>query len=123
MTSGPIRMFRLFGGLDRSVTAKVYCFAILSLLTVASLAFASIYFSRTTEQAAQRLYSEGFFGITSSTNLELLLERHRRIVESMPSEVDRPRLQGQHQELEAIKLKLTELIAEISARTDNSIVD
>jgi signal transduction histidine kinase/DNA-binding NarL/FixJ family response regulator/HPt (histidine-containing phosphotransfer) domain-containing protein len=116
-------MFRLFGGLDRSVTAKVYCFAILSLLTVASLAFASIYFSRTTEQAAQRLYSEGFFGITSSTNLELLLERHRRIVESMPSEVDRLRLQGQHQELEAIKLKLTELIATIGAQTNSPVLD
>jgi hypothetical protein len=120
---GTIKAFRLFGRLDRSVTAKVYCFAFLSLLTVASLAFASIYFSRTTESAAQRLYSEGFFGITSSTNLELLLERHRRIVESMPSEVDRRRLQGQHQELETIKLRLTDLIANISARTNSQALD
>src|SRR4051812_27623869 len=122
MTFGPINTFRFFGGWDRSVSAKVYCFAILSLLTVASLAFASIYFSRTTEQAAQRLYSEGFFGITSSTNLELLLERHRRIVESMPSEADRLRLQDQHQELDAIKLKLTELIANIGAQTNSPVL-
>src|SRR6267154_1047998 len=114
---------RLFERVNSSITAKLYAFAFLSLLTVTSLAFASIYFSRTTESAAQRLYGEGFFGITSSTNLELLLERHRRIVESMPSEVDRERLASQHQELERIKLRLRELIADISARTDNSILD
>src|SRR5882762_7665077 len=94
---------RLFERVNSSITAKLYAFAFLALLTVVSLASASIYFSRTTESAAQRLYNEGFFGITSSTNLELLLERHRRIVESMPSEADRNRLQSEHQELETIK--------------------
>ena len=114
---------RIFRRLDRSITARVYCFAFLSLLTVTSLAFAAIYFSRTTENAAQRLYSEGFFGITSSTNLELLLERHRQIVESMPSGVDRRQLAIEHEELETIKLKLTELIAEIGAQTNSQVLD
>src|SRR5947209_5621447 len=123
MKLGTIKTSRLFDRLDRSVAAKVYCFAFLSLLTVVSLAIASIYFSRTTESAAQRLYSEGFFGITSSTNLELLLERHRRIVESMPSEVDRQRLESQHQELETIKVKLTGLIGTIGAQAKSPILD
>ncbi len=52
----------------------------------------------------------GFFGILNSTRLELLLERHRRIVESMPSEVDRDRLQSGRNELGQIKQRLSELI-------------
>src|SRR5258708_1981253 len=77
-----------------SVSAKLYCFAFLTLLAVAALAAASIYFSQTTENAARRLYGDGFVGVLNSARLELLLERHRRIVESMPSEVDRERLQS-----------------------------
>src|ERR1041385_170961 len=81
------------------IAAKLYCFAFLSLLAVATLSVSSIYFSRTTETAAQRLYGVGFVGILNSTRLDLLLERHRRIVESMPSEVDRDRLQASRNEL------------------------
>ena len=69
------------------ISAKLYCFAFLSLLAVATLSISSIYFSRTTETAAQRLYGVGFVGILNATRLDLLLERHRRIVESTPSEV------------------------------------
>ena len=53
----------------------------------------SIYFSRTTESAAHHLYGDSFLGVLNSTRLELLLANHRRIVESMPPEVDRDRLQ------------------------------
>src|ERR1041385_8738825 len=81
------------------IAAKLYCFAFLSLLAVATLSVSSIYFSRTTETAAQRVYGVGFVGILNSTRLDLLLERHRRIVESMPSEVDRDRLQAGRNEL------------------------
>ena len=96
------------------ISAKLYCFAFLSLLAVATLSISSIYFSRTTETAAQRLYGVGFVGILNSTRLDLLLERHRRIVESMPSEVDRDRLQSGRNELGQIKQKLSELMIEIA---------
>src|SRR6266852_4164542 len=93
-------VLRKFSG---GISAKLYCFAFLSLVAVSSLAFASIYFSRTTETAAQRLYGDGFIGVLRSARLELLLEHHRRIVESMPSEVDRQRLQTARKELDQIK--------------------
>src|SRR5882724_9249661 len=96
------------------ISAKPYCFASLSLLAVATLSISSIYFSRTTETAAQRLYGVGFVGILNSTRLDLLLERHRRIVESMPSEVDRDRLQSGRNELGQIKQRLTELMIQIA---------
>ena len=42
-------------GFGVGISTKVYCFAFLSLLAVGTLSIASIYFSRATESAAQRL--------------------------------------------------------------------
>src|SRR5712675_2393903 len=103
-------------GLGESIAAKLYCFAFLSLLAVGSLSIASIYFSRSTESAAHRLYGDSFLGVLSSTRLELLLANHRRIVESMPPEVDRDRLQADRNELNQIKLRLSGLIEDILSR-------
>src|ERR1700736_2986620 len=81
-----------------SIAAKLYCFALLSIVAVVALASSSIYFAKTTESAAHRLYDNGFLGTLSSARLGLLLEQHRRIVESMPSEVDRARIDQDRQE-------------------------
>src|ERR1051326_692813 len=99
-----------------SIAAKLYCFAFLSLLAVGSLSIASIYFSRATETAAQRLYGDSFLGVLNSTRLELLLANHRRIVESMPPEGDRDRLYADHIELDGIKTRLLALIKEIGQK-------
>ena len=104
-----IRKFRA------SLAAKLYCFAFLSLLAVASLSLASILFARTTERAAQHLYGASFLGVLTSTRLELLLANHRRLVESMPSEVDRDKLQRARNELSQIRQRLITLIGEIAA--------
>src|ERR1043165_4786279 len=96
-----------FGG---SIAAKLYCFAFLALLAVASQSIASIYFSKSTENAARHLYADSFLGVLSSTRLELLLANHRRIVESMPPEVDRDRLQADRNEIDQIKRRLSGLI-------------
>src|SRR6266852_3131074 len=103
-------------GLGESIAAKLYCFAFLSLLAVGSLSIASIYFSRSTESAAHRLYGESFLGVLNSTRLELLLANHRRIVESMPPEVDRDRLHADRVELEDIKSKLLALMKDIGEK-------
>ena len=105
--------FRKLGG---GIATKLYCFAFLSLLAVAALATASIYFSKTTEDAAKSLYGDGFIGVTNAARLELLLEHHRRIVESMPAEVDRQRLQIERIELSQIQAKLSELMNEIALK-------
>ena len=109
----PKAVWRKLGG---GIAAKLYCFAILSLLAVGALATASLYFSKTTEEAARTLYGDGFIGVTNAAQLELLLEHHRRIVESMPAEVDRVRIQGDVQELAQIQAKLSDLVKEIQAR-------
>jgi diguanylate cyclase (GGDEF)-like protein len=103
-------------GVGASIASKLYCFAFLSLLAVASLSIASIYFSRTTENAARHLYADSFLGVLSSTRLELLLANHRRIVESMPPEVDRDRLLSDRNDLAQIKQKMTALIGEVGAK-------
>ena len=103
--------------LPSGIAAKLYCFAFLTLVTVATLSAAAIYFSHATEKAAQQLYGEGFLGLLNSGRLELLLERHRRIVESMPSEVDRDRLQTSRDELGQIQKRLSGLMEEIRPKT------
>ncbi len=104
------------GRVGASIAVKLYCFAFLTLLAVASLSIASIYFSRATENAARHLYGDSFLGVLSSTRLELLLANHRRIVESMPPEVDRDRLQAERSELAQIKTRLSGLIDEILSK-------
>jgi len=104
-------------GFGASIASRLYFFALLALLAVATLSIASIYFSRTTETAARHLYSDSFLGVLSSTRLEILLANHRRIVEAMPPEVDRDRLQADKNELEQIKRRLLTLMAEVSAKS------
>jgi len=109
-----LRVFRLNG-----LSTKLYCVAIFSIVAVTGLAAASIYFARITETAAHRLYGDGFVGVISSSRLELLIEQHRRIVESMPAEVDRARLDNGRAQLKEIAGKLTTLIQDLLAdRTD-----
>src|ERR1700682_3717858 len=95
-----------------SIAAKLYCFALLSIVAVVVLASSSIYFAKTTETAAHRLYDNGFLGTLSSARLGLLLEQHRRLIESMPSEVDRTAIDHDRQELDAIQSKMADLINE-----------
>jgi diguanylate cyclase (GGDEF)-like protein len=106
-----------------SLSTKLYCVAILSIIATSGLAAASIYFAKTTEKAAQRLYGDGFVGVISSTRLELFLEQHRRIVESMPAEVDRERLDQSRTRLNEIGTKLTSLMNDLIAEQGNPASD
>jgi diguanylate cyclase (GGDEF)-like protein len=108
---------------QRSVAASIYCLALLSILSLTALAGASLYFAKTTESAANRFYSDGFVGVLSSTRLELLLEQHRRIVESMPAEVDKVRLEKNRDELNQIHSKLISLIADLTPEGADSIAE
>jgi diguanylate cyclase (GGDEF)-like protein len=106
-----------------SLSTKLYCVAILSIIATSGLAAASIYFAKTTDKAAQRLYGDGFVGVISSTRLELFLEQHRRIVESMPAEVDRERLDQSRTRLNEIGTKLTSLMHDLIAEQGNPASD
>ena len=61
-----------------------------------------------------------FSALLNSTRLEILLANHRRIVESMPLEVDRDRLQVERHDLDQIKQRLSSLIEEITKRQSDS---
>jgi diguanylate cyclase (GGDEF)-like protein len=98
-----------------SISTKLYCVAVLSIIAISGLATASIYFAKMTDTAARRLYGDGFVGVFNSTRLELLLEQHRRIVESMPAEVDRERLDQGRTRIHEIGTKLTTLIEDLIA--------
>ena len=111
----------LFNKLTGRIVSKLYCFAFLSLLAVASVVSASIYFSRTTENAVETFYSNALVGVADSARLELMVEHNRRIVESMPLEVDRKRLQTQRSELEQTRAGLRTLMNEVAAK--NSTID
>jgi len=106
-----------------NLSTKLYCIAILSIIAVSGLAVASIYFAKVTEKAAHRLYGDGFLGVMNSSRLELLLERHRRIVESMPADVDRKRLDEGRARLKEIAASLTALIQELMAQKTDSSAD
>ncbi len=103
-----------------SIATKLYFVALLSLLAMAILATASIYFSQITENAAKRLYGDGFVEVTNAAQLELLFQHHRRIVESMPAEADRQRIQSDRNELRQLQARLLELANEIVAGSAGS---
>ena len=109
----PIFLRNGLGRYGGSIAAKLYFFATLSIVAVVALAGSAIYFTRVTEVAAVRLYDQGFLGTQNSARLGLLLEQHRRIVESMPSEVDRPRIDKALRELDETQAKLDELMRQL----------
>ena len=115
----PSSLRNAVAGHGGSIAAKLYFFATLSIVAVVALAASSIYFARVTEVAAVRLYDQGFLGTQNSARLGLLLEQHRRIVESMPSEVDRQRIDKALRELDDTQAKLEELMRQLVAQKTN----
>jgi diguanylate cyclase (GGDEF)-like protein len=73
----------------KSVAAKLYGVAALALATVAVLALLAMVYVQHTREATERLKSYSISGAGTAADLELLLERHRRIVESSPVQLDR----------------------------------
>jgi diguanylate cyclase (GGDEF)-like protein len=103
-----------------SIAARFYSLAALAIVAVSGLAISSIYFAKTTETAATYLYGDAHVGALNATRLELLLEQHRRIVESMPAEVDRARLKNSQAQLDVVRSRLIGLIGNLY---DGSSVD
>src|SRR5262245_31182503 len=120
MLAPDLRLSAVFNKLTGRIAPKFYGFAFLSLLAVVSLVVASIYCSRMSEHAVRNLHGDTLSGILNAAQLELMVEHHRRIVESMPLEVDRKRLQAERSELEQIRLGLQTFMNEVA---ENSASD
>jgi diguanylate cyclase (GGDEF)-like protein len=115
-----LRALRLRRG---SIAARFYLLAALAIVAVSGLAVSSIYFARTTETAASYLYGDAYVGVLNATRLELLLEQHRRIVESMPAEVDRVRLRNSRAQLDMVGSRLIDLINDLISHDTDSAAD
>ena len=71
------------------MTRRLYSLGGLALVAVGVLVAASIHFADETNRAARQLYDYSLSGVVNAADLELLLEKHRRIVETSPIELDR----------------------------------
>ena len=74
------------------------------------LSITSIHFARQTDIAATELYGRGFAGVHASAQLDILLERHGRLVESMPSQMERSEMERKLSDLARIEERLFDLL-------------
>ena len=88
--------------LPTQIASRLYGLGALGGLAVLLLTIAAIYFASSTHRAADYLYDQGVVGVVEAGELQLLLERHRRIIEAAPVEFDRERIDRDRQASEAI---------------------
>ena len=73
----------------RRIAGRLYFVGGMAILAVVALAAASIYFAYVTSQATHKLFDDGLVGVVDATETEILLEKHRRIVETAPTQYSR----------------------------------
>ena len=95
---------------SRSISTRLYFYLVLSLCAIAALSFTAIHFAQKTKVAAESLYGRGFVGVYSSAQLDILLERHGRIVESLPAQMEKIELERKVAGLMAIESRLRTLL-------------
>ncbi len=101
----------LFVACRRGIACRMYVIVALAVLAVGALAGASIYFANVTGHAAQVLYENSLAGVIEATDLELLLEKHRRVIEAAPLEFDRNQLRKDRRVAEDIVTRIEVLVS------------
>jgi diguanylate cyclase (GGDEF)-like protein len=92
-----------------SLAFRLYGILAVAILSIVILAFAGMHFAQVTAVAAHRLSSAGIDGIVKASELGILIEQHRRIVEAAPVEVDRTQIANSRASLQRIELRISEL--------------
>ncbi len=96
-----------------SISIKLYTIVGLLLLSVLAQSLSSILFSERMSASGNYLNSS-FTAVNSLANFQSLIERHRRIIESAPAELDRGKLKAARAELvdlaEMIETKFAEAL-------------
>ncbi len=105
-----------------SIAAQLYSSNTASLLAVAILAMASIHFARRTEAAANYLYQSGVMELQIESRFEILFQRHRRMVQAAPAELDRVRLDASRAELFKADQQLQVILRDVG-QDDKSIAN
>ena len=98
----------------QSIAVQLYSSNTASLLAVVILAVASIHFALRTETAANYLYQSGVMELQVESRFEILFQRHRRLVQAAPAELDRERLNASRAELGKADSQLQLILREVS---------
>jgi diguanylate cyclase (GGDEF)-like protein len=95
----------------RRIGGRLYCVGGFAFLAVVALAAASIYFASLTSQATHKLFDDGLVGIVDAAEIEILVERHRRIVETAPSQSSRSLIMKHGRIADALYSRIDDLAA------------
>jgi diguanylate cyclase (GGDEF)-like protein len=96
--------------LKPGLAAKSWLVAVLTLFAVSALAIPALQLSEITHAASRHVSSAVLGGITTAADIEVKLERHRRLVESAPAEIDRTTLDTDQQAALELERELERLI-------------
>ena len=110
-----VRSVRLPPTKTLGITARLYSLMALAIVAVAALAASSIHFARMTSHAATTLSRSGLAGVSRATELELLIEKHKSLVEAAAKERDAARLGFLYQSVRAIGSDLKSLAAKLES--------
>ncbi len=97
--------------MTQSLAFKLYGILVIAVVSIVALAYAGLHFAQATASAAQHLSSAGLDGIVKASELEILVEQHRRIVEAAPAEVSREHIANGRAELKRIEMRIAALCA------------
>ncbi len=100
---------RLFPTESIGISGRLYSLSALAFVAVAALAISSIHFARLTSSAAHNLGRSGLAGIARTAQLELLVAKHKHVVEAASKDIEPGRVAGLHQTVRAIGSELRTL--------------
>ncbi|MBK9080170.1 MAG: EAL domain-containing protein [Hyphomicrobium sp.] len=98
--------------LPRSIAARLYCLGVLTLGSVLVLALGAMVYLYRTEHVVIEIRDKDVKLASASADIELLLERHRRIVESAPIQLDLVAVDRDRRLTEALADKISALTAD-----------
>jgi len=94
-----------------SIGRRLYVIAGLALAALALIATVSVYFASLTGRAAQVVYERSLVAVVEAAELELLIEKHRRIVEAAPLEFDRSQIRKDKRTAEDLRLRIERIVS------------
>ncbi len=105
-------MIRVAHVLPRPVAAQLYCVAATAVLAVIGLALAAVSYTTHSTYTVTALRDDGITAAGLAADVELLLERHRRMIASAPSRYDRLEMRTSARNAEDVARHIEDLVAQ-----------
>lgn len=99
----------------KTLAFKLYAILVIAVTSIIGLVFVGSYSARMTASAALHLSEDGLHGIVRASELDVLIEKHRRLVEAAPAEADRRQIARSRAALADID---TAVRSQIARKTD-----